>query len=99
MSHTNPDVHFETVRIDGQTKFVACDVVGALKNFYITLLEPTQPSGKLDFHMSFNVRDTALFMAVNDGERDIGFTIQVNPAVLQDLGHKLLALSAQTSAN
>lgn len=95
MTSTNHDVPFEVVQIDGQTTFLACDGESDRKNYYLTLLEADES----DFHLSYNVRDSKLFIALNDGERDVGFSIHVNRDALQALGQKVLALSAQTSAN
>lgn len=99
MSHPQLDIYFETVVMpDGQAKFIDCDGVGAGKNAYLTLLEPMPPTGSMDFHMSFNARDSMLFLALHDDGRDLGFSIPVNPAELQVMGQKPLALSAQTTS-
>jgi hypothetical protein len=100
MNSTCPDIYFETVVMpDGQAKFIAFDGDGASKNYYLTLLEPMPPTGRLDFHMSFNARDSMLFLALHDDGKDFGFSIPVNQAALQVVGQKLLALSAQTTSN
>lgn len=92
MHSADTNTYFETVvQSGGRVEFIACDGDGDAVNRY----HPLYVGSSDDFHLSFNLRDSELFIAFRNSEGDIGASVPMNAEELRFLAYKLLEVSLQ----